>query len=297
MAGVIMAVLGLLAAEDLKYKAVTVWKLVLFGLVCTIQAVRTGILRQSIEADTFLGVLFGVMVLLICVWTKQLGAADGIIILFLGACGRNCPYTGHISCGFTADGALRADSDDDWKSGQKDVNAGHSVCLSGSSLEGIVMQSSVATKKQFKRPGARVRASFTLENVFLIPLFTMIIVFLMGAGLYLHDNIIIKNALIQGTVILEKNILKEAGEEQTGKQQLCGQMQSYILEKAVMLENVNISFHVTGEEIEAECSARFQLTFVPGLGENICRKEKLKRSYPPDDIRRLRAVKKMLGDS
>ena len=41
MAGVIMAVLGLLAAEDLKYKAVTVWKLVLFGLVCTIQAVRT----------------------------------------------------------------------------------------------------------------------------------------------------------------------------------------------------------------------------------------------------------------
>lgn len=84
MAGVIMAVLGLLAAEDLKYKAVTVWKLVLFGLVCTIQAVRTGILRQSIEADTFLGVLFGVMVLLIFVWTKQLGAADGIIILFLG---------------------------------------------------------------------------------------------------------------------------------------------------------------------------------------------------------------------
>ena len=78
------------------------------------------------------------------------------------------------------------------------------------------MQSSVALKKQFKRPGARVRASFTLENVFLIPLFTMIIVFLMGAGLYLHDNIIIKNALIQGTVILEKNILKEAGEEQTG---------------------------------------------------------------------------------
>ena len=87
MAGVIMVVLGLLAAEDLKYKAVTVWKLVLFGLVCTIQAVRTGILRQSIEADTFLGVLFGVMVLLICVWTKQLGAADGIIILFLGLVG------------------------------------------------------------------------------------------------------------------------------------------------------------------------------------------------------------------
>ena len=95
MAGVIMVVLGLLAAEDLKYKAVTVWKLVLFGLVCTIQAVRTGILRQSIEADTFLGVLFGVMVLLICVWTKQLGAADGIIILFLGLVGgmeENCGY-------------------------------------------------------------------------------------------------------------------------------------------------------------------------------------------------------------
>ena len=73
------------------------------------------------------------------------------------------------------------------------------------------MQSSVATKKQFKRPGARVRASFTLENVFLIPLFTMIIVFLMGAGMYLHDNIIIKNALIQGTVILEKYFKRSRG--------------------------------------------------------------------------------------
>ena len=79
------------------------------------------------------------------------------------------------------------------------------------------MQSSVELKKQFKRPGARVRASFTLENVFLIPLFTMIIVFLMGAGLYLHDNIIIKNALIQGTVILEKNILKRSRGRTDGK--------------------------------------------------------------------------------
>ena len=84
MAGVIMVVLGLLAAEDLKYKAVTVWKLVLFGLVCTIQAVRTGILRQSIEADTFLGVLFGVMVLLICVWTKQLMGLCGLILMMTG---------------------------------------------------------------------------------------------------------------------------------------------------------------------------------------------------------------------
>ena len=123
------------------------------------------------------------------------------------------------------------------------------------------MQSSVATKKQFKRPGARVRASFTLS--------------ITGNTRSIHWY---------DASWFDHRMKKR-------------QMQSYILEKAVMLENVNISFHVTGEEIEAECSARFQLTFVPGLGENICRKEKLKRSYPPDDIRRLRAVKKMLGDS
>lgn len=122
------------------------WKLVLFGLVCTIQAVRTGILRQSIEADTFLGVLFGVRYCLF-VYGQNSWEQRTVLLYCFGACGRNCPYTGHISCGFTADGALRADSDDDWKSGQKDVNAGHSVCLSGSSLEGIVMQSSVAAKE------------------------------------------------------------------------------------------------------------------------------------------------------
>ena len=93
MAGVIMAVLGLLAAEDLKYKAVTVWKLVLFGLVCTIQAVRTGILRQSIEADTFLGVLFGVMVLLICV--RILGIFLAALLL-MGLCGLILMMTGRV---------------------------------------------------------------------------------------------------------------------------------------------------------------------------------------------------------
>mgnify|MGYP006934538409 CR=1 FL=1 len=88
MAGVIYAVLGLLAAEDLKYKAVAVWKLVLFGAVCVIQAAVTGILTQSIETDTFLGVLFGIAALLICVWSNQLGAADGMVLLFLAlACG------------------------------------------------------------------------------------------------------------------------------------------------------------------------------------------------------------------
>lgn len=88
MTYVIYAVLGLLAAEDLKYKAVTVWKLALFGAICVIHAAVTGILRQPTEADTLFGVLFGVVALLICVWSNQLGAADGIVLLFLGlACG------------------------------------------------------------------------------------------------------------------------------------------------------------------------------------------------------------------
>ena len=47
MTGVIMAVLGLLAAEDLKYKAVTVWKLVLFGLVCTIHSLSVVLVKRA----------------------------------------------------------------------------------------------------------------------------------------------------------------------------------------------------------------------------------------------------------
>ena len=79
------------------------------------------------------------------------------------------------------------------------------------------MQSSVATKKQFKRPGARVRASFTLENVFLIPLFTMIIVFLMGAGLYLHDNIIIKKCTHSGNGYFREKYFKRSRGRTDGK--------------------------------------------------------------------------------
>ncbi len=157
---------------------------------------------------------------------------------------------------------------------------------------------------EIKWLGSRVRASFTLENAVLIPLFTLIIVFLIGAGLYLHDNMIMKNALTQGAVILEKDILKtdvlenDASENsisaieksRTQKQQLNGQVQSYISEKAVLLKNVSVLFAVTDKEITAEGKAVFQLSFVPGLEKNIYRKETLKRSYPPDYIRRLRAA-------
>ena len=76
-----------------------------------------------------------------------------------------------------------------------------------------------------------------------------IVVYFLSAEL-LHINYLISNALAWFLSVLfayitnrkyvfesnSQNILKEAGEEQTGKQQLCGQMQSYILEKAVMLE-------------------------------------------------------------
>lgn len=81
---VILGVLGVLAAEDLRHKAVTIWKLALFGGVCIVQSVIKARVTQTADINLFLGILFCVLVLVICVGTDRIGAADGMVIIFLG---------------------------------------------------------------------------------------------------------------------------------------------------------------------------------------------------------------------
>lgn len=49
----------------------------------------------------------------------------------------------------------------------------------------------------------RLRASFTMENSVIIPLFTIFIVMLVLTGLNLHDSVIFKSACFQAAMKLE----------------------------------------------------------------------------------------------
>lgn len=136
----------------------------------------------------------------------------------------------------------------------------------------------------------KLKASFTVENSIIIPLFTLIIVILITLCLYLHDSSIVKNALVQSIVILEKSSL-ESTQKQT-EQQLKEQVEEYILEKTVLLQSVKITFTISDNQIIAESYAQFKLTQVLKINNAVHFKEQMYKNYPPDYIRKLRELRK-----
>lgn len=141
----------------------------------------------------------------------------------------------------------------------------------------------------------RIRASFTIENSVIIPVFTFIIVSLIAFLLYLHDCVVVKNALLQSAIQTEKTILEdhtvnmEAIVLQTERQ-----VKSYIQEKTVSITNISMTIRVSENSIVAECEGQFQLiSFMKNIGK-IHKKEEIQRSYPPDYIRKVRAIQKTI---
>lgn len=56
----------------------------------------------------------------------------------------------------------------------------------------------------------RVRASFTVENSYIIPLFTLIIVVMVILGMDIHDELILKAVCFQGGMRIEQEKLDES---------------------------------------------------------------------------------------
>lgn len=141
----------------------------------------------------------------------------------------------------------------------------------------------------------RIRASFTIENSVIIPVFTFIIVSLIAFLLYLHDCVVVKNVLLQSAIQTEKTILEdhtvnmEAMVLQTERQ-----VKSYIQEKTVSITNISMTIRVSENSIVAECEGQFQwISFMKNIGK-IYKKEEIQRSYPPDYIRKVRAIQKTI---
>lgn len=57
----------------------------------------------------------------------------------------------------------------------------------------------------------RIRASYTVENSVIIPLFTMIIVVMVILALDMHDEIVFKAAAFQGNMRIEQEELEGSG--------------------------------------------------------------------------------------
>lgn len=88
----------------------------------------------------------------------------------------------------------------------------------------------------------RIRASFTLENSVIIPVFTMIIVGLVLIGIYMHDKVVAQNAIFQTAMKLEQ---ESENMTQQGKDICIQNAADYIREKS-------IRYVKNSEEIKAD---------------------------------------------
>ncbi len=135
----------------------------------------------------------------------------------------------------------------------------------------------------------RIRASFTLENSVIIPVFTFIIMALITLAIYFHDINVIKNALFQITVQAEK--ISDSNDMQIIQMQA----EEYLKEKTIAVKVSDVRLEVTESKITAVSRGQFLLAgMLKGAGD-INRNFQIKRSYPPDYIRKFRALAILQG--
>jgi hypothetical protein len=136
----------------------------------------------------------------------------------------------------------------------------------------------------------RIKASYTIENSVIIPVFTLIIVSLMGLLFYLHDTVIIKNATFQTAMRLEQQV-GEVSETERSKMQ--ENTKDYIKEKTIFATDISVV--LKEENKESYCVGKATFTTI-GLLLDANRIEKcvsVKDNNPPDFIRLVNATEKL----
>mgnify|MGYP007084811635 CR=1 FL=1 len=81
----------------------------------------------------------------------------------------------------------------------------------------------------------RLRASYTIENSVIIPLFTIIMVVLVSLCFYLHDSVILKNTVFQTALKYES--LQEQKQDSMVLQQ---SVSDYLTDKTLLLHDIRV---------------------------------------------------------
>lgn len=122
----------------------------------------------------------------------------------------------------------------------------------------------------------RLKASFVVENAFIAPLFTLIIVALMSLCLYIRDSLIINNGILIASMKAEQE--KREKDETSGgvnknSADIIGAAEDYIQDNVVVMKDIDAA------RIKKEMD-----------------KEYIKANYQPDFIRIVNVAKKRIGE-
>ena len=97
----------------------------------------------------------------------------------------------------------------------------------------------------------RLKASYTVENSFIMPLFIIIIVLLLYVCFYIHDAVILKNSALKLAIRVERI------EEDWQRAELRQEGIDYIREKTIFTKNINVIIENNKGNIKVSCTGYF----------------------------------------
>ena len=135
----------------------------------------------------------------------------------------------------------------------------------------------------------KLKASFTVENSFIMPLFIIIIVLLLYVCFYIHDIVILKNSA------LKLAIRAESCEEDWQRAELRQEGIDYIKQKTICTQNTNVIIENNKENIKVTCTGYFSsaLKWMSQTGL-LNQSATVNKSSPDNFIRMINAVEDVI---
>jgi len=135
----------------------------------------------------------------------------------------------------------------------------------------------------------RLKASYTVENSFIMPLFVIVIVLLLYLCFYIHDAVILKNSA------LKLAIRAERCEEEWQRAELRQEGIDYIRQKTICTQNTNVIIINNKGNIKVSCTGYFSsaLKWMNQSGL-LNQSATVNKSRPDNFIRIMNAVKDVI---
>lgn len=139
----------------------------------------------------------------------------------------------------------------------------------------------------------RFKAVYTLENAVIVPIFFMVYIIFISVAIYMHDRIILRNALEQAAIEYEYRYINAAevkDKNEMTEEEFATKVKDYIDAKTLYLNDTDIIIQKKDNNIKITAKASFPLV-TAYVGKSINTSEMISVNNPKKWIRITKALK------
>lgn len=136
----------------------------------------------------------------------------------------------------------------------------------------------------------KCKAYYTVENAIIVPLFFMIYIISASVSIYIHDRIVLRNALEQAAIEYEYQYINSIDAQNTSEEDFALRVKEYIDAKTLFLNNIEIN--ISNKETNVKISAKAKFPLVTAyVGKTINTSQMVSVNNPKKWIRITKALK------